>query len=43
MDLEGKKIGLSIVKAAQAAEQAEYSSYLNGSAGLTQDLSEQLQ
>lgn len=43
MDLEGKKVGLSIVKAAQAAEQAEYSSYLNGSAGLTQDLSEQLQ
>ena len=43
MDLEGKKIGLSIVKAAQAAEQAEYSSYLNGSEGLTQDLSEQLQ
>jgi 4-hydroxy-3-methylbut-2-enyl diphosphate reductase len=43
MDLEGKKIGLSIVKAAHAAEQAEYSSYLNGSAGLTQDLSEQLQ
>ena len=43
MDLEGKKIGLSIVKAAQASEQAEYSSYLNGSAGLTQDLSEQLQ
>lgn len=40
MDLEGKKVGLSIVK---AAEQAEYSSYLNGSAGLTQDLSEQLQ
>ncbi|MBQ2975560.1 MAG: 4-hydroxy-3-methylbut-2-enyl diphosphate reductase [Phascolarctobacterium sp.] len=43
MDLEGKKVGLSIVKAAQAAEQAEYSSYLNGSEGLTQDLSEQLQ
>lgn len=43
MDLEGKKIGLSIVKAAQAAEKAEYSSYLNGSEGLTQDLSEQLQ
>ena len=43
MDLEGKKIGLSIVKAAQAAEQAEYSSYLNGSEGLTQDLSERLQ
>ena len=43
MDLDGKKVGLSIVKAAQAAEQAEYSSYLNGSAGLTQDLSEQLQ
>lgn len=43
MDLDSKKIGLSIVKAAQAAEQAEYSSYLNGSAGLTQDLSEQLQ
>ena len=39
MDLEGKKVGLSIVKAAQAAEQAEYSSYLNGSEGLTQDLS----
>ena len=43
MDLEGKKVGLSIVKAAQAAEQAEYSSYLNGAEGLTQDLSEQLQ
>ena len=43
MDLEGKKVGLSIVKAAQAAEQAEYSSYLNGVEGLTQDLSEQLQ
>ncbi len=43
IDLDGKKIGLSIVKAARAAEQAEYSSYLNGSAGLTQDLSEQLQ
>ena len=43
MDLEGKKVGLSIVKAAQAAEQAEDSSYLNGSEVLTQDLSEQLQ
>ncbi len=43
IDLDGKKIGLSIVKAARAAEQAEYSSYLNGSEGLTQDLSEQLQ
>lgn len=42
VDLDGKKVGLSIVKAKKAAEQAEYSSYLTESAGLTQDLSEQL-
>ena len=41
IDLEGKKISLSIVRAKHAAEEAEYSSYLDNNAGLTQDLSDQ--
>ena len=43
MDLDGKKIGLSISKIKRDAEKAEYRSYLGKkSEGLTQDLSEQL-
>lgn len=43
MDLDSKKIGLSIAKAKEDAEKAEYSSYLNEKPGLTLDLSEQLE
>lgn len=43
MDLDSKKIGLSISKIKRDAEKAEYRSYLGKkSEGLTQDLSEQL-
>ena len=41
-DMEHKKIGLSIAKAAKEKEKAEYSAYLNSNPELTQDLSEQL-
>lgn len=41
IDLDAKKIGLSIAKAKRDAEKAEYRSYLNDKKGLTQDLSEQ--
>ncbi len=41
IDLEAKKISLSIVRAKHAAEEAEYSSYLDNNEGLTQDLSDQ--
>ncbi len=40
-DLEGKKLGLSIVRAKRDQEKAEYRSYLNNNKGLTVDLSEQ--
>lgn len=43
MDLDSKKIGLSIAKVKRDAEKAEYRSYLNKKASLTQDLSEQLE
>ncbi len=40
-DLDGKKLGLSIVRAKRDQEKAEYRSYLNNNRGLTVDLSEQ--
>lgn len=40
IDMEGKKIGLSIAKVARDAEKAEYRSYLNQSSSLTQTISE---
>lgn len=43
MDLDSKKIGLSIAKAKEDAEKAEYSSYLNEKPGLTLDLKDQLE
>ena len=43
MDLDSKKIGLSIAKVKRDAETAEYRSYLNKESSLTQDLSEQLE
>lgn len=43
IDLEGKKVGLSIAKAKRDAEKAEYSSYLNEKPSLTLDLAEQLE
>ncbi len=43
IDLDSKKIGLSIAKVKKEAEKAEYSSYLNTKSGLTLDLSEQLE
>lgn len=43
MDLDNKKIGLSISKVKRAAEKAEFRSYLNKKASLTQDLTEQLE
>ena len=42
-DMEHKKIGLSIAKAAKEKEKAEYSAYLNNKPELTLDLSEQLE
>ena len=42
IDMDQKRIGLSIVKAKRAAEAAEYSSYLDGEEGLTQGLADQL-
>ncbi len=44
MDLDSKKIGLSISKVKRDAEKAEYRSYIGKkNASLTQDLSEQLE
>lgn len=43
IDLEGKKVGLSIAKVKRDAEKAEYSSYLNEKPSLTLDLAEQLE
>lgn len=43
IDLDGKKVGLSIAKAKRDAEKAEYSSYLTEKPGLTLDLAEQLE
>lgn len=42
-DLENKKIGLSIVKAAKEAEKAEYSAFIEDKPELTLDLKEQLE
>lgn len=43
IDLEGKKVGLSIAKVKRDAEKAEYSSYLNEKTSLTLDIAEQLE
>lgn len=43
IDLDNKKVGLSIVKVKRDAEKAEYSSYLTEKPALTSDLSEQLE
>lgn len=44
MDLDNKKIGLSISKVKRDAEKAEYRSYIGKkNSSLTQDLSEQLE
>lgn len=43
VDVKHKKIGLSIAQAAQEAEKAEYSSFINDKPGLTLDLKEQLE
>lgn len=40
VDLDGKKIGLSIAKIKRDAEKAEFSSYQGGKESLTQDLSD---
>lgn len=43
IDLDNKKVGLSIAKAKRDAEKAEYSSYLTEKPSLTLDLAEQLE